>query len=75
MPIADGAIILGLAGGVAYVAERRVGYGETNGILAVGMIVLSIPYLYSTLYGLATTRRCRIYLAGPPYPYPPDQVR
>jgi hypothetical protein len=75
IPIVDGAITVGLAGGAVYAATRGVGNGEANAVLAVVALGIAVPYFASAMYGLAATRRCRVYEAGPPYPYPPETGR
>ena len=71
VPLVDGAITLGLLGGADYVASRPSEAGVSV-IAASFLLIPTLVFLVSSLYGLGATSTCRTYLAGPPYqPYAP----
>jgi hypothetical protein len=64
VPIVDGAIGLALGGSAIYLAGRG---DDAAPVVATAVAVPALMFLASALYGVAATKTCRTYSAGPPY--------
>ena len=74
LPIVDGVVTMGLFSGAGFIAAEPDSLGAN--VFAAGLLVLpGLIYLASTLYGIGVTSSCRIYQAGPPYPFQPVGAR
>jgi hypothetical protein len=75
-PIVDGVITGVLVTDAIYYGTHQGPDDAAYPTMSYLSAMMAIPFAVSVIYGLATTSRCRTYLAGPPYPYfPPDRGR